>query len=64
MYEFFCITYRLDTDHRDSRRYWEDFAEDYSSALRALSDHAASITSSLFNNIIVLSKSEYLSVFK
>lgn len=60
----YCIYYRLDTDPREARRYWEDFAPDYASALRALADHAASVTSSLFQEIIVINKSEYLSVFK
>ena len=69
---FFCISFRLDGfDAPRTRRYFEGEYEDKESAINSLVNHAATLyphDNSLFNfrtpTLVILSCSEYLSVFK
>lgn len=66
----YCITYRLDSDKRGDKRYWEEFANDKNHAIELLSEYVINKTrdgqTDLFYTpqIIILSFSEYLDVFK
>lgn len=63
----YCIIFRLDTDNKFSKRYWEDFADSRESAIGLLTDY---VRSNLFPDnlfppkIIIYRMDEYLSVFK
>lgn len=64
------ITYRLDSDRRGDKRYWEEFANDKNHAIELLSEYVIQKfcdgQNSLFDSpqIIILSFNEYLDVFK
>lgn len=66
----YSIVYRLDLDSRGAKRIWEDFANSKDHAIELLSDYVITKfrdgQASLFDspNIIILSFSEYLDVFK
>lgn len=66
----YCITYRLDSDKRGDKRYWEDFADNKDHAIQLLSEYVImkfrGSQTELFTSpqIIILSFSEYLDVFK
>lgn len=69
---FFCISFRLDHfDPPRTRRYFEGEYPDRDSAISALAEHACTLyphDDTLFNSytpkLVILSCSEYLSVFK
>lgn len=69
---FFCISFRLDRyDPPRTRRYFEGEFPDRESAISALAEHSVSLyphDDILFNDntpkLVILSCSEYLSVFK
>lgn len=69
---FYCITFRLDRfDPAHSRRYFEGHYPDKASAFSALAEHALTLyphDDTLFYfhtpKLVVLSCSEYVSVFK
>lgn len=66
---FYCITYRLDSDKRGQKRYWEDFANNRDHAIELLSEYVfkniCGGQTSLFDpKIIILLFSEYLDIFK
>lgn len=68
---FYTITFRLDSDPRSSKRYWEGFADSKESAISILCIYSQT---SIFNQsefegiptpgIQILRMDEYLSVFK
>lgn len=61
---FYCITYRLDTDKRDEKRYFEDFAESFDDFIsQVISKHRFELND-LFSNVIIIHKSVYKSIFK
>lgn len=66
----YWVTYRLDTDKRGDRRYWEGFAEHKEHAIQILSEYVIKKyrggQTELFTSpqIIILSFHEYLDVFK
>lgn len=67
---YYHIVYRLDSDKRGQKRSWEDFANDKNHAIELLSDYVITKfrdgQTELFNSpqIIILSFSEYIDVFK
>lgn len=64
---FYCITFRLDSDNKFSKRYWEDHAESRESAISLLTDYVRQnyFPDDLFPpKIIIYRMDEYLSVFK
>lgn len=64
---FYTITYRLNSDRRNQKRYWEDFAESRESAISALADYCQRtfFDGDLFSpGITIIRLDEYLSIFK
>lgn len=64
---YYCITFRLDYDHKFSKRYWEDFADSREHAVQLLVDYVREnfFPDSLFPpKVSILRIDEYLSVFK
>lgn len=67
---YYYIIFRLKSDPLGSKRRWEDFANSESEAIGMLCEYVISefapqdVFSTPFPEIIILSKSEYLSVFK
>lgn len=64
---FYIIIYRLNSDSRNHKRYWEDFAESRDSAISALSEYCQKnfFDGDLFSlGITILRLDEYLSIFK
>lgn len=63
----YCIIFRLDTDGKFGKRYWEDFADSRESAIQLLAEY---VRDNLFPDnlfppkIFILRIDEYLSVFK
>lgn len=64
MYELLSFYFPLQNRPREAKRSWEGFAESFSDAIDALTVYASHIAGDLFSDIIILHKSEYLSIFK